>query len=306
VTAGDDAARAFAAEVGGVDAGPVVAVGGGTAGDLGGAVAADAREVGAPSGVVEHVPAEMTVRVRAGTRVADLDRVLAEAGQCVALPALSAASTVGGVLSVGRSGLRRLGWGPVRDTVLEITAVLADGRLVKVGGPTVKNVTGYDLCRLLVGSLGTLALIAEVVVRTRPVPPAERWCEVPGGPEDVAALHKPAAALWDGTTTWVLLDGHPDDIDAQIAAHRLVALEARPPGLGDGLDHRWSMPVAHIAGLPADGHGPFLAQLGVGVVQRATPQPPPPVDPAVRRLHERLKAAFDPTSRLAPGRTVLL
>jgi hypothetical protein len=103
----------------------------------------------------------------------------------------------------------------------------------------------------------------------------------------------------------VLLDGHPDDIAAQIAAHGLLALPARPAGLGDGFDHRWSIPVAHISGLPADGHGPFLAQLGVGVVHRSAPQPPRPVDPAVRQLHERLKAAFDPTARLAPGRTVL-
>lgn len=305
MTAGDDAARAFAAEIGDVDAGPVVAVGGRSAWDVGGRVDPGAREVRAPAGVVEHVPAEMTARVRAGTTVAELDRVLAAAGQCVAMPVRDDVSTVGGVLAVGRSGVRRLGWGPVRDTLLEVTAVLADGRLVKAGGPTVKNVTGFDLCRLLTGSLGTLALLAEVVVRTRPVPAAEQWCEVPGGPAVVAALHKPAAALWDGTTTWVLLDGHPDDINAQVAQHGLVPLEARPPGLGNGLDERWSVPVAAIGGLPDDGHGPFLAQLGVGVVHRALPQPPRTVDPAVERLHDRLKSAFDPTGRLAPGRRVL-
>jgi len=297
--------RAFATEIGGVDAGAVVAAGGRSAWDVGGQVSAEAREVRAPVGIVEHAPTEMSVRVRAGTTVADLDRELAPAGQCVALPVRSEESTVGGVLAVGQSGLRRLGWGPARDTVLEMTAVLADGRLVKAGGPTVKNVTGYDLCRLLVGSLGTLALVGEVILRTRPVPPGEQWCEVPDGPSAVARLHKPAAALWDGTTTWVLLDGHPDDIAAQVRDHGLAPLAERPADLGAGLDHRWSIPVADIAGLPDDGHGPFLAQLGVGIVHRRVPQPRRQVDDGARIVHDRLKATLDPTGRLAPGRSVL-
>jgi NAD dependent epimerase/dehydratase family enzyme len=72
-------------------------------------------------------------------------------------------ATVGGVLAVGESGIRRLRYGPVRDTVLEVRFVNAAGKVVKAGGPVVKNVTGYDLCRLLVGSVGTLGFLAEVV-----------------------------------------------------------------------------------------------------------------------------------------------
>src|SRR4051794_7411363 len=156
----------------------------------------------------------MTVRVRAGTSVADLDAALADAGQCVALPDEPGA-TVGGVLAVGHSGLRRLGWGPVRDVVLEVRYVSADGEVVKGGGPTVKNVSGFDLPRLLVGSLGTLGVLAEVVLRTRPLPAAEAWFAAHDGADPFAigrALHRPACVLWDGTCTWVLLDGHPDDI----------------------------------------------------------------------------------------------
>jgi FAD/FMN-containing dehydrogenase len=293
---------AFATDVGGSDAGPVVAVGGRTAFDVGGAVAAVAREVRAPSGIVEHLPDEMTVRVLAGTRVTDLDTALAEGGQCVAVPG-TPGSTIGGALAVGRSGLRRLGWGPIRDTVLEVTAVTAGGRVVRAGGPTVKNVTGYDLCRLVVGSLGTLALLAEVVLRTRPLPPVERWFTAPSGPAVWRALHKPAAVRWDGDTTWALLDGHPGDVDAQAAAHGLVPVEGGPPT--DGLPHRWSMPVSELVALPGDGHGPFVAELGIGVVHRSEPQPARPVDPAVRAIHDRLKSSFDPTGRLAPGRGLL-
>ncbi len=294
---------AFAEEVGGVAAGPVVVVGGRSAYEVGGVVAPAAREVRAPVGVVEHQPEEMTVRVLAGTPVAELDAALGEAGQCVALPVRTPASTVGGVLAVGQSGVRRLGWGPVRDTVLEASVVLADGRAVKAGGPTVKNVTGYDLCRMLVGSLGTLGLLAEVVLRARPVAACEQWFTTPEGPELWRSLHRPAAALWDGTTTWVLLDGHPDDVAAQASGHDLVPAEG-PPSL-DGLDHRWSVPVADLPTLATDEHGPFVAHLGVGVVHRSSPQPARPVDPSIRAIHDRLKAAFDPTGRLAPGRSPL-
>ena len=109
-------------------------------------------------------------------------------------------ATVGGVLAVGHSGLRRLGWGPVRDAVLEVRYVSAEGRLVKGGGPTVKNVSGYDLPRLFVGSLGTLGIIGEVVLRTRPVPAFERWY-VHGGadPFELARLlYRVNSVLWDG------------------------------------------------------------------------------------------------------------
>jgi glycolate oxidase FAD binding subunit len=296
---------AFAGEVGGVDAGPVVAVGGRSAPLLGGPVPASAREVRAPVGVVDHQAAEMTVRVLAGTPVADVDEAVGAAGQCVAIASRAPEATVGGALAVGRSGLRRLGWGPVRDTVLEVTAVTAAGRVVRAGGPTVKNVTGYDLCRLLVGSLGTLAILAEVVLRTRPRPAFEQWFVAPPGtaPAIWRSLHKPVSACWDGTTTWMLLAGHPDDVAAQATAHGLEPSAGAPPT--DGLEHRWSLPAADLAALPDDGAGPFLAELGVGVVHRQTPPPRRPVDPAVRAVHDRLKASFDPTGRLAPGRQVL-
>src|SRR6185436_136294 len=98
--------------------------------DVGGAVDAGAREVRPPSGILTHEPAEMTVRCGAGTEVAVLDAALAEHGQCVALPDWPGA-TVGGVLAVGRSGVRRLGYGPVRDALLEARYVNDAGRLVK-------------------------------------------------------------------------------------------------------------------------------------------------------------------------------
>jgi len=125
--------KGFAEEVGAE--GPVTVVGGRTQWDVGGAVDPTAREVRAPSGIVEFEPAEMTVRCGAGTTVAKLDAVLGEHGQCVALRGDDGA-TVGGVLVVGRSGIRRLRQGPMRDVLLEGRYVSAGGRVIKGGGPT--------------------------------------------------------------------------------------------------------------------------------------------------------------------------
>jgi FAD/FMN-containing dehydrogenase len=299
VSLGANVLQAFAEEVGADD--PVVAVGGRTQFDVGGPVDSGAREVRPPSGIVEHVAAEMTVRVRAGTTVAELDDALGAHGQCVALPAWTGA-TVGGVLAVGHSGLRRLGWGPVRDAVLEVRYVSAEGHLVKGGGPTVKNVSGYDLPRLFVGSLGTLGLIAEFVLRTRPLPAYEQWFAADD--VDVFALtrrlYRVTSVLWDGTTAWVLLEGHVKDVSAQAKSCGLRAIDPgtlpRLPG------QRWSLAPSALATLPDDGHGPFVAEVGVGVVHRTVPQPARRADPAIAALSARVKAAFDPTGRLAPGR----
>jgi FAD/FMN-containing dehydrogenase len=295
---------AFAAEVGPADAGPVVAVGGRTQWDVGGpldpSADGDVREVRAPAGVVAVEAADMTVRVRAGTTVTDLDAALAEVGQTVALPAWPGA-TVGGVLAVGHSGIRRLGWGPVRDTVLQVRYVSAEGTVVSAGGPTVKNVSGFDLCRLMVGSLGTLGLLAEVVLRTRPLPATERWVAGEADPFAlVHQLHRPASVLWDGATTWALLDGHPADVAAQARLTGLSEADG-PPELPP---HRWSLRPSDLRTMPEAGTR-FVAEVGVGVAHCVTPQPAPTVDPAVAALHGRIKSLFDPTGRLAPGRDPL-
>lgn len=290
----------LAAEVG--PDGPVRVVGGRTSWDVGGTAPDGVREVRAPVGVVSFEPSEMVVRVRAGTPVEELDAALAPAGQCVALP-LRPGSTVGGSLAVGRSGIDALGRGPVRDVLLEARFVDAWGRPARAGAPVVKNVSGYDLCRLLVGSLGTLGLLGEVVLRTRPRPAATRWVGGAVAVEEVwGAVRRPTAVLWDGSEVRVLLEGHPADVERQAAtlAARGCAEMPGPPELPPV---RTSIPPAAVWDLPARLAGErFVAEVGVGVVHRERPADPGAVPPRLVALHRAVKERLDPDGRLNPGR----
>ena len=107
----------------------------------------------------------------------------------------------------------------MRDALLQARVVTAAGTMVKAGGPTVKNVSGFDLCRLLVGSLGTLAFLGDVILRTRPRPAVQQWLAGAADPFAVRRrLYRPASILWDGVTTWVCLEGHPTDVLAEVVA----------------------------------------------------------------------------------------
>jgi glycolate oxidase FAD binding subunit len=121
--------------------------------------------------IVEYVPADMTITVQAGMRFAGLQALAAKQGQRVPLdPPRAAAATIGGIVAAASSGPRRAAYGAVRDLVLGARIALADGRVIRTGGKVVKNVAGYDLTKLIVGSLGTLGVITEVSLRLRPLP----------------------------------------------------------------------------------------------------------------------------------------
>jgi hypothetical protein len=255
------------------------------------------RVVGAPSGIAWYKSEEMTLCCGAGTPVDELAAVVAAAGQVVPFPD---GGTVGGALATNANSLYRLGLGPIRDSVLQIRFVNAEGKIAKAGGPVVKNVTGFDLCRLLVGSYGTLGFIGEVVLRTKPAGRERRWHRTDESPAVVRPrLYRPLAVLWDGTTTFVCLDGHPDDLDTEAARAGLMLATGPPPTP----PHRWSLSSADAARWPERGvSGPFVAELGVGIVHASVPAPVVPPTEPVAALHRRLKTLFDPTARMNPGR----
>lgn len=296
----DEVLHAFADEVG--DTGPVAVVGHRTRWRVGGEVDPDARLVRAPSGVVTYQPDEMTVQVRAGTSVADLHAELARRGQRTALP--ERGGTVGGAVAVGENDLCTLGRGSVRTAVLQVRYVSADGELVTGGGPVVKNVSGFNLPKLLVGSLGSLGLVAEVVLRTNPVPAVSRWVEA--GEVDPTSAHdavlRPSAVLWDGSSTWVLLEGHGADVAAELAALRAIAPFEEVEGPPELPPHRWCLTPAQARSLRVAETGPFVASIGVGTVWAHRPQDVRTPDAASRVVEDRLKSLFDPAGRLNPGR----
>ena len=130
------------------------------------------------SGITLYSPSELIISARAGTPVAEITRVLGERGQhLVAEPPDFAAlfetgqqQTIGGVVATNLSGPRRVAWGAVRDHVMGVRAVNGTGEVIRAGGRVLKNVTGLDLCKLLTGSHGTLAVMTEVTIKVLPAP----------------------------------------------------------------------------------------------------------------------------------------
>jgi len=290
--------------------------------------------------VVAYEPAEMLAVVQAGMRVGALAELLAENGQ--EWPADAPAdATVGGVLASGSSSARRSKVGALRDTVTEMMLVTGDGRTVKTGARTVKNVTGYDLHRLLTGSLGTLGVITQVALKVRPSPETRRTLVVPGGLDlaTAVAAEVPLASgvLASPGSVEVLLEGWAGEVDELTGAVSGVAPGATPlegapfprspwwTWPGDGTIVEAAVPPSKVGEI-VDGSRSFAALAGVGLAWVATSAEELDVlrgrvgavggiAPAVRGagglgegpvpghdVHRRLTASFDPAGILAPGR----
>jgi glycolate oxidase FAD binding subunit len=129
--------------------------------------------------VVEHEPGDLTVTVEAGLTVAGLQEALRARGQWLSLdPPDADRATVGGVIAANACGPRRHLYGTIRDLLIGVTVVTADGAVVRGGGKVVKNVAGYDLPKLFIGSWGTLGVVVEATFKLRPLPDDERLLAV--------------------------------------------------------------------------------------------------------------------------------
>jgi len=148
---------------------------GGSKDFYGGPLAGELLDVGALSGISDYEPTELTVTAKAGTPLSEIERALAERGQMLACepPTFGGRATLGGAIAAGLSGPRRAYCGALRDFVLGIVLIDGRGALLRFGGKVIKNVAGFDVSRLMAGSLGTLGLIAEATLKTVPQPRAE-------------------------------------------------------------------------------------------------------------------------------------
>ena len=152
--------------------------GGGTSLDYGGTPTHEGRELDLTElgRIVDYTPRDMTIVVEAGVRMADLAATLAAEGQQLPIDVpRPAEATVGGAVATNWSGPRRYGYGTLRDYLIGIRAVDGRGVPFQAGGRVVKNVAGYDFCKLLTGSLGTLAVITQVTLKVKPIPEAVAW-----------------------------------------------------------------------------------------------------------------------------------
>ena len=202
--------------------------------------------------VIAYDPAEMLAVVEAGLRIRDLDALLARGDQEWPADAHPEA-TVGGVIAAGVSGMRRLRIGLMRDTVVELELVTGDGRLIRSGARTVKNVTGFDVHRLATGSFGSLGAIVQVAIKVRPRPKVRRTLVFSDGGVTLAealldGVPLPAAVIAEPGRIELVLEGWPEEVEEQTEAARAVSanFEARedvPPTRADEL---W--PEAPIVG----------------------------------------------------------
>jgi glycolate dehydrogenase FAD-binding subunit len=190
--------------------------------------------------IIEHAWGDMTVIVEAGCTIENVQRAVGEHGQRLAAdPLWPEKSTVGGLIATGESGTLRIRYGAVRDLVLGVEVALPDGNLIKAGGKVVKNVAGYDLTKLMIGSLGTLGVITRAVFRLHPLPVATASYSASLSSADEAAKLMLA-----------ILDSHLVYTGLQVRADRpdRISLDVRAEGIPESLQDQYAKLSSIAAG----------------------------------------------------------
>ena len=252
--------------------------------------------LGGLSGIVSYEPEELVLTAKAGTPLAEIETALAGRGQHLAFeprdlgPLLGTADrpqTLGGVVACNLAGPRRCVGGAVRDHVLGVSAVNGLGELFKAGGKVVKNVTGYDLVKLLTGSFGTLAVFTEITIKVLPAPETEETVVFPDrdATAAVALMGRalggpvaPSAAAWLDGGVCLRLDGFAASVEAR--RRRLFADSGEGELLNAAASRRLWRRIGDVA--------PFAGRPGRAVWRLS--QRPSDVPGLLRRL-ERLEGA---------------
>ena len=258
--------------------------------------------------VLEHAAGDLTATVEAGVRLSHLDAIVAEHGQMLALDP-PGDPTVGACIAGNLSGPRRHRYGSARDLVLGVTVILPDGTTASSGGKVVKNVAGYDLGKLFCGSRGTLGLLARVSLRLHPRPRVARTVaarvDEPGEARRLVrevqrSTLVPSAVdvLWPGQIA-LLLEGNEAAVTVQTAlAAQLLGGGEEDGAVWRAVAQRQSQARGRISFAPAE-LAQTLERLREAVVRPGpgvayVDRPVEPMDEAVRRLNERVRAQFDP------------
>jgi len=179
--------------------------------------------------VLDHAAGDLIVEAQAGTPLADLQAVVGQAGQRLVIDETVPGASVGGALASNAAGPQRMLVGTARDLLIGITVVRADGVVAKAGGRVVKNVAGYDLGKLMIGSLGTLAVVTEALFRLHPVPEVRRWVSVRVA--DPQRAHDLAQAVVHGQTV-------PGALEVDWPADGPGTLTVQYGGKPDGVEDR--------------------------------------------------------------------
>lgn len=271
--------------------------------------------------VLAYEPADMTVTVEAGITLARLQAHVGASGQWLPVdPPHADRCTVGAMIARNASGSRRYGYGTIREHLLGVGVVLADGRLIRSGGRVVKNVAGYDLQKLFVGSHGSLGVIVEATFKLTPLPEREAWVQADCQTLDEAGrllervveeriscvaldLHNLSLSVGQGGCTMVLgFAGVREQVEREV--QRAGSMGIRGAVAGDEVLRFWNgetaprrvsvRPSATVETLRAMGGASWLAHAGNGVIhyRGGSGAVSRPVVPWT--LVRRIKAAFDP------------
>ncbi len=276
--------------------------------------------LGALNHVLEYTPEDMTVTVEAGITFAALQKKLAEHSQWLPMdPPHPERISVGALLASNVSGPRRCGYGTIRDYLIGMRVALPDGTVIKSGGRVVKNVAGFDLCKLFVGSQGTLGIIVEATFKLRPLPEVERLLEFRCDSLDRAAtllesiMASPITPvvldLHNLSPTFSLVvgfDGMKEDVEWQVAELKKIGAVADSDLGHQSKFHEGKEEIRHVSVLPTKlvetirglGKVSFVARAGNGVIEYRGGAAAPRTDLPME-LMKRVKGAYDP-KRILP------
>ncbi|MDB5747444.1 MAG: glcE [Massilia sp.] len=325
--------------------------GGGTKDWYGGRLEGEILDTRSHAGIVDYEPTELVITARCGTPLGEIEAVLAERKQMLAFepPHFGEGATFGGAVAAGLSGPRRANSGAVRDFVLGVKLMDGKGEVLSFGGQVMKNVAGYDVSRLLAGSLGTLGLMLEMSVKVLPRAFAETTLQF--DMSEIEAIRKlnewggqplpVSGSCWHDGVLALRLSGARAAVDAAVTSlggqamqdgdafwaglreQRHAFFEGDAPlwrlsvpsttsaiVLGGAQLIEWGGAQRWLRGSSADadsirrtaaaagGHATLFrgGDKAIGVFQ--------PLAPAVARIHERLKTAFDPSHIFNRGRMV--